>query len=58
MGRCPVRSVAPQALEVLKKNQHKLGFMADKMMPLSQAVEGYNLFNAHQVQKVIFEADK
>ncbi|KAJ5236310.1 Alcohol dehydrogenase superfamily zinc-type [Penicillium chrysogenum] len=58
MGRCPVRSVAPQALEVLKRNQHKLGFMADKMMPLSQAVEGYDLFNAHQVQKVIFEADK
>lgn len=25
MGRCPVRSVAPQALEVLKRNQHKLG---------------------------------
>ncbi|CAG7944546.1 unnamed protein product [Penicillium nalgiovense] len=58
MGRCPVRSVAPQALEVLKRNQHKLGFMADKVMPLSQAVEGYDLFNAHQVQKVIFEADK
>ncbi|KAJ5789696.1 Alcohol dehydrogenase superfamily zinc-type [Penicillium psychrosexuale] len=58
MGRCPVRSVAPQALEVLKRNQHKLGFMTDKIMPLSQAVEGYKLFEAHQVQKVIFQADK
>ncbi|KAJ5773480.1 Alcohol dehydrogenase superfamily zinc-type [Penicillium paradoxum] len=58
MGRCPVRSVAPQALEVLKKNQHKLGFMADKIMPLSQAVEGYELFNAMKVQKVIFQADQ
>ncbi|KAB8078262.1 chaperonin 10-like protein [Aspergillus leporis] len=56
MGRCPVRSVSPQALEVLKKNQHKLGFMAEKVMPLSQAVEGYELFNAMKVQKVIFEA--
>lgn len=28
MGRCPVRSVAPQALEVLKRNQHKLGYVA------------------------------
>jgi hypothetical protein len=27
MGRCPVRSVAPQALEILKKNQHKLGYV-------------------------------
>ncbi|KAI2717800.1 hypothetical protein DTO013E5_7393 [Penicillium roqueforti] len=48
MGRCPVRSVAPRALEVLKRNQHKLGFMTDKIMPLSQAVEGYKLFEAHQ----------
>ncbi|RAL07493.1 alcohol dehydrogenase family protein [Aspergillus homomorphus CBS 101889] len=58
MGRCPVRSVSEQALQVLKKNQHLLGFMADKIMPLSQAVEGYELFNAMKVQKVIFEADK
>ncbi|KAB8232931.1 hypothetical protein ETB97_005620 [Aspergillus alliaceus] len=58
MGRCPVRSVSPQALEVLKKNQQKLGFMADKIMPLSRAVEGYELFNAMKVQKVIFEAWK
>lgn len=58
MGRCPVRSVAPQALEVLKRNQHKLGFMTEKIMPLSQAVEAYDLFNAHKVQKVIFQADQ
>lgn len=32
--------------------------MTDKIMPLSQAVEGYKLFEAHQVQKVIFQADK
>jgi hypothetical protein len=25
MGRCPVRSLFPQALEILKKNQHLLG---------------------------------
>lgn len=25
MGRCPVSSVSAQALEVLKRNQHKLG---------------------------------
>lgn len=25
MGRCPVRSIFPQALENLKKNQHLLG---------------------------------
>ncbi|KAJ6106309.1 hypothetical protein N7512_009826 [Penicillium capsulatum] len=58
MGRCPVRSVTPQALEVLKKNQHKLGFMTEKIMPLSQAVEAYELFNAMKVQKVIFLPDQ
>lgn len=56
MGRCPVRSVFPQALEALKRNQHLLGFMADKIMPLSEAVEGYDLFDQMKVQKVIFEA--
>ena len=33
-------------------------FMADHIMPLSQAVEAYDLFNAMKVQKVIFEAAK
>ena len=32
--------------------------MADKIMPLSEAVEGYNIFNKMQVQKVVFEAQK
>ncbi|EAS36600.3 alcohol dehydrogenase [Coccidioides immitis RS] len=58
MGRCPVRSIFPQALDMLKKKQHLLGFMADKIMPLSQAVEGYGIFDKMQVQKVIFDASQ
>ncbi|KAL4944804.1 hypothetical protein BDV06DRAFT_232576 [Aspergillus oleicola] len=58
MGRCPVRSVSDAALEVLKRNQHLLGFMTEHIVPLSQAVEAYELFNAMKVQKVIFEAGK
>jgi threonine dehydrogenase-like Zn-dependent dehydrogenase len=58
MGRCPVRSLFPQALEMLKKKQHLLDFMTDKIMPLSDAVEGYAIFNDMKVQKVIFEAQK
>ncbi|KAJ0420057.1 chaperonin 10-like protein [Aspergillus carlsbadensis] len=58
MGRCPVRSVSDAALEVLKKNQHLLGFMTEHIMPLSQAVEAYDIFDAMKVQKVIFEAGK
>jgi hypothetical protein len=29
--------------------------MADKIMPLSEALEGYELFNTMKVQKVVFE---
>ncbi|EPE35688.1 GroES-like protein [Glarea lozoyensis ATCC 20868] len=72
MGRCPVRSthlcdcikalltkagIFPEALEMLKKKQHLLDFMTEKIMPMSQAVEGYEIFNSMKVQKVIFEAE-
>ena len=30
-------------------------FMADKIMPLSDAVEGYDLFDKMKAQKVVFE---
>jgi hypothetical protein len=33
-------------------------FMTNKILPLSQAVEGYNIFDGMRAQKVIFEADK
>jgi threonine dehydrogenase-like Zn-dependent dehydrogenase len=58
MGRCPVRSVFEEAMESLKRHQSKLGFMADKVMPLTEAVEGYDLFDKMKVQKVVFEAQK
>jgi threonine dehydrogenase-like Zn-dependent dehydrogenase len=58
MGRCPVRSVFDDALELLKEKQHLLGFMEEKIMPLSEAVEGYELFEKREVQKVIFDAEK
>jgi hypothetical protein len=32
-------------------------FMTDKIMPLSQAIEGYDIFNSMKVHKVIFEPD-
>ena len=68
MGRCPVRSIFPQALDMLKQKQHLLGFvvqktssitrmltlnrfMNDKIMPLTEAVEGYEIFDKAKVQK-------
>lgn len=32
--------------------------MTETVMPLSQAVEGYNLFDAMKTHKVIFDAEK
>ncbi|KAI0390368.1 GroES-like protein [Xylariaceae sp. FL0594] len=55
MGRCPVRSVFPDALRVLAKRQNMFGFMFENIMPLSDAVKGYEMFDKMQVQKVIFE---
>jgi hypothetical protein len=31
--------------------------MTDKIMPLSEAVEGYDIFNQMKVQKVIFQPE-
>ncbi|KAK3388234.1 chaperonin 10-like protein [Sordaria brevicollis] len=55
MGRCPVRSIFREALEVMARNQHKFSFMFDKIMPLAEAVEGYDLFDNMKAQKVIFK---
>jgi hypothetical protein len=32
-------------------------FMADKIMPLADAVEGYDLFDSMKVQKVVFKVE-
>jgi len=56
MGRCPVRSIFPEALAKLKEKQDSLGFMFDKVMPLSEAIEGYEIFDQMKAQKVVFDA--
>ncbi|KAH8736115.1 chaperonin 10-like protein [Ilyonectria robusta] len=58
MGRCPVRSIFTEALELLEKKQHLLNFMTETIMPLSEAVQGYEIFNEMKTHKVIFVADK
>ncbi|OLN81794.1 putative zinc-type alcohol dehydrogenase-like protein YbdR [Colletotrichum chlorophyti] len=54
MGRCPVRAIFPEALTSLERNQDKVGFMFDRIMPLRDAAEGYALFDQMKVQKIIF----
>ena len=56
MGRCPVRSVFKPALDLFVAKHKELDFMAHNIMPLTQAREGYDLFDKKEVQKVIFDA--
>ncbi|KAI1112863.1 GroES-like protein [Nemania sp. NC0429] len=58
MGRCPVRSIFPEALELLERRKEAFDFLTENVMPLSQAVEGYELFDSMRVQKVIFDAER
>jgi len=58
MGRCPVRSLFEEALDMLAKKQDQLDFMTENVKPLSEAVKWYDHFNNMKVQKVVFEADK
>lgn len=58
MGRCPVRSIFPDALDCLDKCQNKLGFLTETVVPLSEAPKWYEKFERMEVQKVIFDAEK
>lgn len=54
-GRCPVRSIFPESLELLKKEHHRLDILSGHLMKLEDAVSAYDLFDKKKVQKVIFE---
>ncbi|KAK2770122.1 putative alcohol dehydrogenase [Colletotrichum kahawae] len=54
MGRCPVRSIFKEALELLEEKQECLAFLTSTSMPLSEAKKEYELFNEARVSKVIF----
>ncbi|PMB65481.1 putative zinc-binding alcohol dehydrogenase [Beauveria bassiana] len=54
MGRCPVRSIFPEALALLERKQKDVEFMFDNIMPLSEAVNGYEMFDRMKVHKIVF----
>ncbi|VUC32806.1 unnamed protein product [Clonostachys rosea] len=58
MGRCPVRSLFVDALEMLEKKQNELDFMVDNIRPISDAVQAYDDFHNMRYQKIIFEPGK
>lgn len=54
-GRCPVRSIFEESLEVFGKVQAKLDILTGKVMDLQDAKEAYDMFDQRKVQKIIFE---
>ena len=53
-GRCPVRAIFSEALEILRQNADDLEMMIDTVMPLEDVKKGYTLFDERRVQKVVF----
>ncbi|KAM0706076.1 hypothetical protein Q7P35_006624 [Cladosporium inversicolor] len=57
-GRCPVRSIFEEALEVLVKEQKKVAFLCGKTMSLEDAPKAYEDFEQRKVTKVVFKMDR
>lgn len=55
-GRCPVRSIFEDALELLVKQQDKVAWLCGKTMSLEDAPQAYKDFEARKVHKVLFKA--
>ncbi|KAG4427849.1 hypothetical protein IFR05_016667 [Cadophora sp. M221] len=53
-GRCPVRSIFNDALEILIKEQAKLKFLCGQIMDIEKAPEAYEMFEKKKVHKIIF----
>lgn len=57
-GRCPVRSIFEEALEVLVKEQKKVAFLCGKTMSLEDAPKAYEDFEQRKVTKIVFKMDE
>jgi len=54
-GRCPVRSIFEDALEVLVREQKKVAFLCGKTMSLEDAPQAYRDFEQRKVHKIVFK---
>lgn len=56
-GRCPVRSVFEDALELFQKVHQKIAFLGGRVMSLEDAPQAFKDFEARKVHKIIFRMD-
>ncbi|OQN96674.1 hypothetical protein B0A48_17314 [Cryoendolithus antarcticus] len=54
-GRCPVRSIFEEALELLVKEQKKVAFLCGQTMSLEDAPQAYKDFEQQKVHKIVFK---
>ncbi|BFZ55730.1 hypothetical protein PYCC9005_002771 [Savitreella phatthalungensis] len=54
-GRCPVRSILPEAIEIMADHQKDFEGFVDRVLPIDKAVDGYEEFDKRKVQKVVFD---
>lgn len=54
-GRCPVRSILPEALEVMKAQEDLFEGFIDCVVNIDQAVWAYKEFDERRVNKVVFD---
>jgi threonine dehydrogenase-like Zn-dependent dehydrogenase len=57
MGRCPVRSVFEDALEVLVSQQEKTRFLTGLTMSIKDAKSAFEIFEKGKVHKIVFDMD-
>lgn len=53
-GRCPVRSIFEEALDVLVQEQEKVKFLCGLQMNIEDAEEAFRIFESGKVHKVVF----
>ena len=54
-GRCPVRSIFEDALDLLVQQQDKVAFLCGKTMSLEDAPQAYKDFEQRKVHKIVFK---
>lgn len=57
-GRCPVRSILPEAIEVMKAQEEKFEGFVDCVVGVEKAVWAYKEFDERRVNKVVFDFTK
>lgn len=54
-GRCPVRSIFEDALEVLVSEQEKVRFLCGTVMKIEDVEEAFRMFESGNVHKIVFD---